>query len=429
MSETTYPFDRDFRLKIIALCLDNEWYSRVGRSVILPEYFEVEDEIDISRAISEYYEAYGKVPSDPDDVLVMCKGEYQETIDQVFDKKYEQLLLARDKGVQWAREQAAKIAILDSIEDIQGGDLRTALERIEEAVKVGSDLGRQGLDVVDDVALWLYDQWVGKVRTGWPHIDQHLEGGLGVGELGTILAPSNRGKSMALINIAYGAAGLGSGKNVVIFTHEMSEKVYAKRIGARMTFRFPKRSTGFEGLKDYEYLFRDMAEVLMPGKIRVIGGSSMTTVQIEASLERLIGEGFEFDLIIDDYPDLIVPARKRKERRFELSDTYEWYRRLGEKFRVPVWAASQTNRNAYNKEIIMEQDIAEDIGKVNISDVIVAICQTKKEADEDRCRLFMAKVRDGLRNVMFDAKFYPRQQAIITTNKTVRKDRTNNAGN
>ena len=266
----------------------------------------------------------------------------------------------------------------------------------------------------------MFDKRIGKVRTGWPHIDYHLEGGLGVGELGTILAPSNRGKSMALVNIACGAAGLGSGKNVVIFTHEMSEKIYAKRIAARTTFRFPKR---LESLTEYRDLFVEFSKRLMPGNIRIIGDTNMSTLQIEGSLERLKGEGYDFDLVIDDYPDLIIPPRRRKERRFEISETYEWYRRLGNKFNVPVWAASQTNRQAYNKEIIMESDIAEDIGKVNISDIVIAICQTKKEADEDRCRLFLTKVRDGLRNTMFDAKFYPREQAIITTNKTVRKDR------
>ena len=418
---TTYPFSRGFRLKIIALCLNNSWFASIGKAVIIPEYFESEDEEDIIRAILEYQEAYGKVPRDPDDVLVLCKGEHEETILTVFDEQYDyDTSLVKDVVVQWAREQAAKIAILDSVDDVKKGDLSKVLERIEDAVSVGSELSIQGLDVFRDLDQWLYDQWVGKVRTGWPHIDMHLEGGLGTGELGTILAPSNRGKSMALVNIAYGAAGIGSGKNVVIFTHEMADKIYAKRCAARMMFRFPKR---MENLGAYEEEFNELAEKLVPGNIRVIGGSNMNLTQMDAALERLHAEGYDFDLIIDDYPDLLVPVRGRNQRRFELTEIYEGYRRLANKYSVPAWAASQTNRKAYGKDIITEADIAEDIGKVNISDVVLAICQTKKEAEEERCRLFLAKVRDGLRNAMFDAKFYPRQQAIISTNKTRRKDR------
>ena len=416
----TSTFSRGFRLKIIALCLNNPWFTQVGRSVITTDYFESEDEIDIVKAILEFFEAYGRVPSDPEDILQLCEGKHEETLFQIFDEKqgYDPSLV-KDVVVQWAREQAAKIAILDSVDDVNRGDLGAVLTRIEEAVAVGQDLETQGLDVVGDLHTWLYDQWLGKVRTGWPHIDVHLEGGLGSGELGTILAPSNRGKSMALVNIAYGAAGLGSGKNVVIFTHEMADKIYAKRIAARMVFRFPSRAGD---LRAYEDEFMELARNLMPGSIRVIHGTQMTIAQMDGAIERLAADGHPPHLIIDDYSDLLIPSRKHKERRFELSANFEGLRRLGSKWDVPVWTASQVGRKAYTKEIITEADVAEDIGKINISDVVIAICQTKDEADEDRCRLFLAKVRDGLRNMMYDAKFYPRQQAIITTNQTKRKD-------
>lgn len=416
----TSTFSRGFRLKIIALCLNNSWFTQVGRSVITTDYFESEDEIDIVEAIIQFYEAYGRVPGDPIDILHICEGKHEETLFKIFDEK--QGLdgsLVKDVVVQWAREQAAKIAILESVDDVNRGELGAVLERLEEAVAVGQDLETQGLDVVRDLDSWLYGQWAGKVRTGWPHIDIHLEGGLGAGELGTILAPSNRGKSMALVNIAYGAAGVGSGKNVVIFSHEMADKIYAKRIAARMMFRFPTR-TG--DLGEYEDEFRELARKLMPGNIRIIHGTQMTLAQMDGAIDRLTAEGYPPDLIIDDYPDLLVPVRHRKEKRFELSANFEGLRRIASKWEVPVWAASQVGRKAYTKEVITEADVAEDIGKINISDVVAAICQTKDEADEDRCRIFLAKVRDGLRNMMYDAKFYPRQQAIITTNQTKRKD-------
>lgn len=420
---TTYPahFNRSFRLKIISQCLDPLWFAGIGRGVIIPEYFESDDEQDIVRAIMDHYEAYKTVPTDIDDILVLCDGKHEETILTVFEERHDrETSLVKDVVVQFAQEQAAKIVIIESVDDVNRGDLERVLERMEEAVAVGSNLAPQGIDVVADMPSWLYDQWVGKVRTGWPHVDLHLEGGLGVGELGIILAPSNRGKSMALVNIAYGAAGLGSGKNVVIFTHEMGVKVYAKRIAARMMFRFPKR---LDNLGAYEKEFQELAKKMMPGSIRVIGGSNMTLGDIDRSLERLKGEGFDFDLIIDDYPDLIRPETKRSQKRFELSEIYEGYRGLGYKYQVPVWGASQTNRGAYIKETITEQDIAEDIGKVGISDIVGAICQTQEEADLDRCRLFLPKVRDGIRGVMFDANFYPRQQAIITTNVTKKKSK------
>jgi len=258
----------------------------------------------------------------------------------------------------------------------------------------------------------LYEQWIDKVRTGWVHIDNHLNGGLGIGELGVIMAPSNRGKSVAMVNIAYGAAGLLSGKNVVLFTHEMHPKIYAKRFGARMTFKFPNR---FENLGEYETEFLERARRLMPGSVRIIGGAKkMTTMQIEDDLKRLIDEGFKPDLLIDDYADLIIAPRTFKDRRFEYTATYEWLRALGEEYGFPCWTASQVGRNAYAKEIITEADIAEDIGKVNTADVVLAFCQTKEEQSKQRARFYLAKARDATRAEMFDMKYFPASQAIIS---------------
>ncbi|KKN62973.1 hypothetical protein LCGC14_0506830 [marine sediment metagenome] len=414
-----YPYNRQFRLKIISLCLDDAWMSRTGSVIISPDYFESDDEIEIVTAILEYYKLYKQAPTDPDDITVLCNGEYGDTIYTIFEEDYD-LHLAKDVAVQWAREQAAKIAILESIDDVKRGRLAQVLDRIEEAVSVGDDLAFPGIDVIDDIDIWLYQQWIGKIKTGWPHVDIHLGGGLAAGELGIILGPSNRGKSMALVNIAYGAASIGSGKNVVIFTHEMSYKVYAKRLAARMLFRFP---TVGGDLTVYEADVKNVAKKLMPGKIRIIGGMRMTTNQIEVALDRMIAEGYDFQLIIDDYPDLVIPPRFRKERRFEITETYEWFRRTAEKYNVPVWGASQANRAAYRKEVVSLEDIAEDIGKVNLSDIVVALCQTRKEEEKDRCRLFLAKVRDGVKGAMFDAKYYPRQQAIITTGITKRREK------
>jgi ribosomal protein S6E (S10) len=61
------------------------------------------------------------------------------------------------------------------------------------------------------------------------------------------------------------------------------------------------------------------------------------------------------------------------------------------------------------------EDIAEDINKVSIADVVISICQTKEEKDSSRCRLFTAKIRDGVSGAAFAAKFYGGMQAIVTT--------------
>jgi len=412
-----YPFDRPFRLKILSLCLDKMWMSRFGLSIIEPEYFEQEDEEVVCRALLDFYHQYGNVPADPEDIIVTVGPEYAEFVYELYQTDVD-TRLASDKCIVWAREQAAKLAILESVDDVKSGKIEQVIERMKHVLEVGKDLILPGIDVIEDTDKWLFDLWSDKVPTPWTHVNKILEGGLASGELGIILAPPNRGKSMSLINLGYGAAGIGSAKKVVHFTHEMGQGVVSKRYASRIMFRFPKRE---EDLDKYEDDLIEMAMKLMPGHIRVVHCNRPTVEELDVRLERLLAEGYKFDMIIDDYPDLIKPSKHFNDKRFELSDIYTDLRALGDKYGVPIWGASQANRASLSKEVITMQDIAEDIGKAAIADVIIALCQTRDEHDMETCRLYMAKVRDGESQTMLDAKFYSKQQAIITTGVTISK--------
>jgi hypothetical protein len=409
--EDSYTFNREFRLKILSLMLDSSWMTQYGIDIIRPEFFEQDDEERVCKALLKFWEKYRSVPSDPEDVIVLSGEEDYQLVHDLFDSDSD-VRLASEKAIEWAREQAVKVAILESADDVKAKRLKDIIPRLRDALAVGDNLLSPGIDVVADSDKWLYDIFSNKVRTGFTEVDKVLMGGLAPGELGIILAPPNRGKSMTLVNIGYGAASIGSGLNVVHFSHEMNTSIVAKRYGARLTFRFPTKD---DDLSEYEDELTATAMKLMPGKIRVIHQLKMTLDEMDNRLERLKAEGFKFGLIIDDYPDLLVPTRRYTEKRYELSSIYEDLRALGDKWKVPTWGASQANRAALSKEIVTMQDISEDIGKANIADVIVALCQTRDEKKLDLCRLFMAKVRDGASMGLFSAKYYDRSQAIITT--------------
>jgi replicative DNA helicase len=152
-------------------------------------------------------------------------------------------------------------------------------------------------------------------------------------------------------------------------------------------------------------------------------GGVKTVPDIELRITRLIDEGFKPDIIIDDYPDLLRPAKHYEDKRFELSDIYTACRDISDKFRIPFWGASQSRRESLSKEIITMQDIAEDIGKAAIADTIVALCQTWEEEQAEQCRLFIAKLRDGSRRKpLIACKYYSASQSIISTGYVERKE-------
>jgi replicative DNA helicase len=400
--------------------LNNLWMAKFGSELIKPEYFEVDDEEAVALAIIQYRESYGHSPRDADDLIALVGSHYSSLVSRIFNL-YEACdnQLASDEVMRFAKGQAAKLAILESVDDVEKGEYDKPIQRMQEVLQVGMFVEYAGLDPITDVDKWLYDYWDDKVRTGLPHLDMVLEGGLGAPELGIILAPPNRGKSAMLVNLGYGAASIGSGKNVLHFTHEMKVEQVAKRYAARIAFRFPQRD---DNLSEYEEDFLKAAKKLVTGKIRIMGGVN-TIPDMELRITRLIDEGFKPDIIIDDYPDLLRPSKHYEDRRFELSDTYSACRNISDKFRIPFWGASQSRRESLSKEIITMQDIAEDIGKAAIADTIVALCQTWEEEQAEQCRLFIAKLRDGSRRKpLIACKYYSASQSIISTGFVERKE-------
>jgi len=392
--------------------LKPRWLATYG-PIIKPEYFESKDEHELAEVLLEYWRQYKRPPVDQDDVLdLIGEDEYADIIGTVFLGVHDwDLEYASDSAIQFCKEQASKLAVLESLDDINKGDLSSVHSRLKEAMKVGEDIGDVGIDIKKDASKWLHEQQMDKVPTGLIHLDIAMEGGLGAGELGVFMSPPNYGKSMSLINVGYGAAGPISRCNVIHFTLEMSANVVAKRYAARMLFRFPPKSGS---MTEYEDDFIRVANMLMPGSVRTLGVRG-TVANLRSKTDMYIDRGFTPDLIVVDYADEIQPSRRRESHWIEIGDVFRELRDMAFDYNVPIWTGTQANRGALNKEVITMGDLADSFQKASIADAIIAICQTAEEEKINQCRLYLAKLRDGKSRAMVRAKFYPEQQAIVTT--------------
>lgn len=395
-----YVWNEEFRQKIIALCLRPGWFTRYGIHIIRPEFFELEQEQKLVASIVKFYKDYGKVPC-KDELLAMFDGDnstlYKNIrllILAVYEaRNNENLDFAQDNALTFAKEQAMKIAILESVDDIKSGVLDAPLSRVRQAMSVGMDMDDLGLELKKDVR-WVYNEILGdKIPTGIHHVDMMLGGGLAKGELGTIVGDTGAGKTRALVNIGCGAANIISRCNVVHITAELSAQKVAKRYAARTVFRWVNKH---DDPDEYVLDFQDAASLVMPGNVRIKDyPSGMATVQdIDNYLEQLAMVGEVVDLLVVDYPDELA-HQKIGEYRQNVAHTFRELRALAKKWNIPVWGATQSTRGALGKKLVSLSDIAESYDKARISDVVLAICQTQEEADENLCRLYAAKVRDG----------------------------------
>ncbi|MCJ7761775.1 hypothetical protein MUP59_11640, partial [Candidatus Bathyarchaeota archaeon] len=105
--------------------------------------------------------------------------------------------------------------------------------------------------------------------------------------------------------------------------------------------------------------------------------------------------GFEPDLILIDYLDLLKPPRRYKEKRDELTAITEAMKGLALELKKGIWSATQSQRAAISMETHTEENVSEDIGKINTVDIAITMNQTRDEVRQKVMRLFLAKNRNG----------------------------------
>jgi len=218
------------------------------------------------------------------------------------------------------------------------------------------------------------------------------------GQIGTILAPPERGKSMMLswIAVAYTLQRL----NVLVVTLEDPRSEYDDRIDAAVTgIRVDRLS---ENPDLYRRRFNKFKR-LVHTHLRIIDATDpdgdsagVTVLDLEKFIMRERDQGFITDALIVDYDDEIAPTRKHagdSSRRFEFADIYRDLRRLAAKYNLFLWTAAQTQRNTSHLRILTGDKLAEDYSKIR--KVRMALSLGQGDWGDESIYLYVAKHNYG----------------------------------
>jgi replicative DNA helicase len=262
-------------------------------------------------------------------------------------------------------------------------------------VGVESDLG---MDYIDEFELIMEDVKRNSVSTGWEVIDELMDGGLGPGELGVVMAPSGIGKSWFLSKIACSA--LQKGKNVLHYSLELSESYVGQRYTTILT-----------GIQTSEHKERkdDIIRKIKstPGRVRIkyYPPQFASSKTIAAHIEKLKQIGFSADLIIIDYADLLKSGNGNRDGLYaELGGIYEELRGLSGEMGIPIWTATQTNRAAIEHEVIGADSVGDSYKKVQTADFIMSVSRKTKDKLSNTGRIHIVKNRFGPDGMTFPAK-------------------------
>lgn len=208
-----------------------------------------------------------------------------------------------------------------------------------------------------------------------------------------------------------GANALKQGKNVLHYTFELSETAVGIRYDSNLC------DMDSNEVMDHKDEIIDKYKNMSLGRlyIKEYPTNTASVFTVRSHIERLDLKGFKPDIVIIDYADIMRSSRQFDSLRHELKLVYEELRGLAMEIGIPIWTASQSNKEGANSEIIDMTNMSEAYGKAMICDFIISISRRSHEKASGWGRLFVAKNRAGRDGLVFPAKINTAQSKFEIT--------------
>ncbi len=407
MSETKkisqYGFN--FQVKFITCLITDKLFLEQIYDILDEKYMGNEAFEWLIKEIKKHYSKYKKVMTM--DVFKVQVGELdnellkQNVLDTLREViKYlesEELDYVKDKALDFHKTQVLKDAILRSAKILEvDGDVEQIKAIVDDAMKAGAERD-VGHDYLQDFEERYSETARVTAPTPWDLINELMQGGLGQGELGVVVAPAGIGKSWVLSSL--GAYAISQKLNVVHYTLELNESY----VGLRYDSIF----SGVEG-QNLKYHKEEVQEKIfdLDGKltIKYYPTKTCTVNTLAAHLKKVTSFGGEVNMVLVDYADIMRDVNKTTEMRHALGNIYEDLRGLAGELQVPIWTASQANRSALDEDVIEATKVAESYAKVMTADFVMSLSRKVEDKIGNTGRFHVIKNRFGPDGLTFPAK-------------------------
>jgi replicative DNA helicase len=409
-----FEFDKNFQTRVLALMQQDLDFLILSHNIIQPNYFTDPVLTWFFKTFRDHYIDYQMRMSTEALWNEMKKDAKNKRIkhtdvqayitvfkklkNPVDDKSY-----ISDQVTNFCKAQAIRNALVESVPLLAKMEFDAIETAIGEAFQVGVNTMNLGSQYFvrwpQRLAQRAARQELATVPTGITELDNHLNGGIKIGQLGIWMAPTNRGKSVALVHC--GKRAVVERIKVVHYTLEMTEDEIEERYDASFS-NVKVNALCDEVVKvanRMEDLGRSVGNSLI---VKMFPAKSVTVEMLRQHLRQCFAVGFVPKLVVVDYLDLLKAPYRRQNKREELTDITEALKGLALEMGIPIWTATQSRRGAVSKELHDEEDVAEDWGKMHATDLVITLNQTKAEAGSGMMRLLIAKNRNGPRYVTVD---------------------------
>jgi hypothetical protein len=398
-------YGQSYQSKVVASLITDVKFLEQVNEITKPAFFESQANQWIINSLLDYFNEFRATPTM--EVFKIKVGSIddnglkQTVVDQLknvyLQVGSEDLPYVKKEYLTFCKNQKVKDALLKSVDLLKAGNYDKIIDTMMAASKVGveSDLG---LDYIENFESIMEDVKRDSCPTGWDVVDELMDGGLGPGELGVVMAPSGIGKSWFLSKIACSA--LEKGIDVLHYTLELSESYVGQRYTTILT---GIQTSEHKDRKDE--IIRKIKKI--PGRVRIkyYPPQFASAKTIAAHIEKVRQVGFNPKLIIIDYADLLKSGNSNRDGLYaELGGIYEELRGLSGEAGIPVWTATQTNRAAIDHEVIQADSVGDSYKKVQTADFIMSVSRKTKDKLSNTGRIHIVKNRFGPDGMTFPAK-------------------------
>lgn len=389
-------YGKNFQTKVITSLLTRKKFLQTIHDIIEIEYFDSQAQKWVINEVMDYHKKYHCPPSMEilkietkkidNDVLSIAvveqlKDSYQLATDNDLD-------YVEEEFSNFCKNQKLKQALLTSVDLIKANNYDSIKTIINNALKAGQDKNL-GHEYEKDIESRFRDSSRNAIATPWPRLNELFQGGLGGGDLGIIFGNPGGGKSWTLVGL--GAHALSLGYNVIHYTLELSEDYVGKRYDAFNT------GIPFTKLSRLNRAEVEAAVLKNKGKliIKEYSPKRASIFTIENHVGKCKDLGFDADLIIIDYIDLLSSPKKNADNKEEIDDIYICTKGLAKELNLPIWSVSQVNRSGSEDSVIEGNKAAGSYNKIMISDITISLSRMRKDKIDGTGRFHIMKNRYG----------------------------------
>ncbi len=405
---------------ILQNLLYNDEYSRRVIPFIEPEYFHDHTEKLVFKVLKSFILNYNNLPTkealmiDIDKNSSMNEQQFKDCTELVNSLENKE-----DINSEWLTEEtegfcknkAVYNAIMESIHIIDGKSTTkadTAIPDIlSEALSVSFDT-HIGHDYIEDAEkrYEFYHKVEQKVPFDLEFFNTITAGGTPQKTLNIVMAGTGVGKSLFMCHHA--ANCLTQNLNVLYITCEMAEERIAERIDANLM------DVTMDTLKE---LPKQMYDKKLESATGGMSGSLIIkeypTATANANHFRIlldelaIKKKFVPNIIFIDYLNICASSRIKPGSN---TNTYQYVKSIAEELRgmaveynVPVFSATQTNRQGYSSTDVGLEDTSESFGLPATADFMFALISTE-ELDENN-QVLVKQLKNRYNDTVANRKF------------------------